>query len=290
MKTKFFTDDKIFDIVNRALICLFAFMVAYPLLYVLFASVSSGFAVDTGQVTFFPVDFTLAAYYETWANPVFWRSYANSIFLTASGTLFSMLVALTGGYALSKKNLPGHRLFNFMMLFTMWFSAGMIPIYLNLQSLNLLNWTGLIVGFGVAPFAIVIVRSAFASIPKEMEEAGLIDGANEFQNFFYIALPCIKPAMVTVSLMYGIMRWNGFFWAMIVVTEERLMPLQVYLRRLIILRETQWETAEFFALGEHSHQTIIYSVIIMSIIPILLLFPFIQKVFKRGVMEGGLKG
>lgn len=287
---KWFTDDAIFDTINKVLITIFSFMVAYPLLYVLFASISSGFAVDTGRVTFFPVDFTLAAYYETWGNMVFWRAYANSIFLTATGTAFSMLVGLSGGYALSKKHLPGNRFFNFMMLFTMWFSAGMIPIYLNLQSLSLLNYAGLIIGFGVAPFAIVILRSAFASVPKEIEEAGLIDGVNEFQSFWHIAIPSIRPAMVTVSLMYGIMRWNGFFWAMIVVTEEQWMPLQVYLRRLIILREGQWESAEFFALAGHSQQTIIYSVIIMSIIPILLLFPFIQKVFKKGVMDGGLKG
>ena len=290
IKRKFFTEDRVFDFINKLLICFFSFLVVYPVLYIVFASVSSGWAVDTGQVTFFPVDFTMAAYREIIGNTVFWRSYANSVGITIVGSAFSMLIGLPGAYALSNKEMPGHRIFNFALMFTMWFNAGMIPVFLNLQGLNLLNYGGLIVGFGVLPFAIIILKSAFMSVPGELQEAAKIDGANEFVCFFRIALPYIKPAMVTVWLMYAISRWNAFFWAMLIIREERWMLLQVYLRRLIILRETQIEAAEFFAVAGHSHQTIIYAIIVCSMIPILIVFPFLQKVFKRGIMEGGLKG
>lgn len=289
-KKRIFTEDNVFNTLNTVLICFFCFLVAYPLFYILFASLSSGWAVDTGQVTFFPVQFTTAAYQEIINNPVFWRSYANSVFITVVGSTFSMVIGLPGSYALSKKSLPGHRFFNFALMFTMWFNAGMIPIFLNLQSLNLLNYAGLIIGFGVIAFSIIILKSAFMSLPLELQEAARIDGANEFQNFFYIALPYIKPATATVWLMYAITRWNAFFWAMIVIREEHLMLLQVYLRRLIILRETQIEAAEFFAMAGHSHQTIIFAIIICSVVPILIVFPFMQSVFKKGIMEGGLKG
>jgi len=289
-KRKIFSEDNIFDFINKALLCFFSFLVAYPVLYVFFASVSSGWAVDTGQVTFFPVNFTVAAYREVLGNMVFWRSYANSVGMTTIGSTFSMIIALPGAYALSKKHVPGNRVFNFALMFTMWFNAGMIPIYLNLQSLNLLNFAGLVIGFGVLPFAIIILKSAFLSLPAELNEAAKIDGANEFQSFFRISVPCIKPAIVTVWLMYAISRWNAFFWAMLVIREERWMLLQVYLRRMIIERETQIEAAEFFALAGHSHQTIIYAIIVCSMIPILIVFPLMQKVFKKGIMEGGLKG
>ena len=147
-----FTDDKIFDFVNVLLICLFTFLVAYPIMYIFFASISSGAAVETGRVTFWPVDVTPAAYVHVFQSTVFWRSYANGVFLTVAGSVFSMFVSVTGAYALSKQYLPGVRFFNFFVVFTMWFSAGTIPIFLNLQGLNLLNYAGLIIGFGKRVF------------------------------------------------------------------------------------------------------------------------------------------
>ena len=287
---KFFTEDRTFNFVNKLLVLFFTFLVFYPLVFILFASISSGHMVDTGQVRFFPRDLTFAAYRVIWTDWLFWRSYANAIFLTAAGSLFSMFVSTTGAYALSKAYLPGNRFFNFMVMFTMWFSAGMIPIFLNLQSLNLLNYGGLILGFGVSAFNIVILRSAFAGVPNELLEAGRIDGANELQVFRHISLPSIRPAIATVWLIFGIGRWNGWFWAMVVVHEEQWIPLQVYLRTLIVLRSIQVEATDFIVLAAHSTATIIYATIVMSIIPILVIFPFMQNVFKRGIMEGGLKG
>jgi len=246
--------------------------------------------VDTGQVIFFPREVTFSAYQVIWTDWVFWRSYANAILLTTVGSIFSMLLSTMGAYALSKRYLPGVRFFNFMVLFTMWFSAGMIPTFLNLQELNMLNYAGLIMGFGISAFNIVILRSAFFGVPSELLEAGKIDGANEAQTMRHISIPSIRPAIATVWLLYGIGRWNGWFWAMIVVTDQRWIPLQVYLRTLIVVRATQIEASDFIILAQHSTQTVIYATIICSIIPVLIIFPFMQKVFKRGIMEGGLKG
>ena len=289
-RKKYITEDRVFNFANKALVLFFTFLVFYPLMYILFASISSGFMVDTGQVRFFPRDMTFSAYRVIWTDWLFWRSYANAVFLTTAGSIFSMLVTATGSYALSKKYLPGNRVFNFLVMFTMWFSAGMIPTFLNLQALGLLNYAGLIVGFGISAFNVVILRSAFLGVPSELLDAGRIDGANEFQVFRHISVPSIRPALVTVWLLYGIGRWNGWFWAMIVVRDEQWIPLQVYLRRLIVERSVQIEAMDFVILADHSTSTVIYATIICSIIPILLVFPFMQKVFKRGIMEGGLKG
>ena len=288
-RKRIFTDDNIFDAINRILIIFFSFLVVYPLMYVIFASVSSGVAVEGGLVTFFPVQPTLAAYRQIFEDSIFWRSYANQIYLTTVGSTFSIIISLMGAYALSKKYMPGVRFFTLMLVFTMWFSAGMIPTYLNLQSLNLLNYAGLIFGFGLGAFAVIILRSAFISLPSELQEAAKIDGANEFQNFIFVAIPCIKPSIATVWLLYGISRWNGWFWAMIIVRVEEWIPLQVYLRTMIVIRQHILEGGDFF-LAEHSPVTLIYAIIVSSIIPIFIVFPFMQKVFTRGIMEGGLKG
>ena len=289
-RRKYITEDRIFNFCNKALVLFFTFLVFYPLMYILFASISSGFMVDTGQVRFFPREMTFSAYRMIWTDWLFWRSYANAIFLTTVGSIFSMIVTTTGAYALSKKYLPGTRVFNFLVMFTMWFSAGMIPTFLNLQSLGLLNYGGLIIGFGVSAFNVVILRSAFLGVPSELLDAGKIDGANEIQVMRHISVPSIRPAIATVWLLYGIGRWNGWFWAMVVIREEQWIPLQVYLRTLIVVRDIQIEAMDFIILADHSTSTIIYATIICSIVPILIIFPFMQKVFKRGIMEGGLKG
>jgi len=289
-KKQFFTNDRVFNIINTALIALFVFMVLYPVFYTFAASVSSGRAVDTGRVSFLPVEITFSAYRSTIQDTMFWRAYWNAIFITVFGTLFSMFISLSGAYALSKKSLPGHRLFNLLLVMTMWFSAGMIPMFVNFQELGLLNshW-GLIVGFGVSAFNIILLRGAFQGISSEMFEAAKIDGANELQMFLKIALPSIKPTMVTVWVMYGISRWNGFFWAMIMLQEIELIPLQVYLRRIIIDREANIEFIQVANEVMHSQSTLIYAVIVLSMIPILLIFPYLQRFFKKGLMDGGVK-
>jgi len=290
VKKKFLNNDHVFDIINLGLIIILVIMVLYPLIYSLFASISSGRAVDSGRVTFFPQEITFSAYRHIITDTFFWRSYANTIFITVLGTSFSMIISLTGAYALSKKDLPGHRLFNFILIFTMWFNAGMIPMYINFRDLGLLDsYWGVIVGFGVIAFNIILLRGAYQGIPKDLLEAAKIDGASEFQAFYKVCLPVIKPTVVTVSLMYAITRWNGFFWAMIMLRDPLMVPLQVYLRNVIVEREMATEFASNLAEVTHSHSTVIYAIIIASMIPILIIFPYIQRFFKKGLMDGGVK-
>lgn len=287
---KIFSEDNVFNFINISLICIFVVMVIYPLLYTVFASISSGSAVDTGQVIFFPRELTFASYQQVITDGMFWKSYANAIFITVAGSTFSMVISSTGGYALSKKELPGHRFFNFILVFTMWFNAGLIPVYINLRDLGLLDsFLGLIIGFGVSAFNIILLRGAFQGVPKDLKEAAKIDGASEFQTFFLIYLPVTIPTLVTVWLMYAIARWNGFFWAMIVLRDQVRIPLQVYLRNIIVERTAQAEEVQNIVNATYSHTTVIYAVIVLSFIPILILFPFIQKFFKKGVMDGGVK-
>jgi len=289
-KKKFFNNDRVFDMINLVLIVVLVIMVLYPLIYSFFASISSGRAVDSGRIVFFPQEITFSAYHHILTDTFFWRSYANTILITTFGTLFSMFISLTGAYALSKKNLPGHRLFNFILVFTMWFSAGMIPMYINFRDLGLLNsYTGIIIGFGVIAFNIILLRGAYQGIPSDLLEAAKIDGASEFQTFYKVCLPVIKPTTVTVTLMYAIVRWNGFFWAMIMLREPSMVPLQVYLRNVIVEREMATEFAQNLAEVSHSHSTVIYAIIIASMIPILIIFPYIQRFFKKGLMDGGVK-
>jgi len=287
---KIFTNDRIFNIINIFLISIFVFMVLYPVFYTFAASISSGRAVDTGRVTFFPVEMTLSAYQTAISDAMFWRSYANAIFITVFGTMFNMFLSLTGAYALSIKALPGNRVFNLLLVITMWFSAGMIPMFINFQDLGLLDsYWGVIIGFGANAFNIILLRGAFSGVSSEMIEAAKIDGANDLQTFWKIALPSIKPTMVTVWVMYGIGRWNGFFWTMIMLRREEMVPLQVYLRRLIIDREANIEFIQVATEVTHSHSTLIYAIIVLSMIPILLIFPYLQRFFKKGLMDGGVK-
>jgi len=290
-KKKFFTNDRIFNIINTALITIFVFMVLYPVIYTLSASISSGGAVDSGRVTFLPVDITFSAYRAAIQDVMFWRSYWNAIHLTFNGTLFNMIISLTGAYALAKKDLPGHRLLNLVLVLTMWFGAGMIPTFINFQELGLLgSFWGLIVGFAVNAFNIILLRGAFQSVSGEMIEAARIDGANDFQIFYRIAVPSIKPTTVTVAVMFGIGRWNGFFWTSIMLNDPNMIPLQVYLRRIVIEREINIEFVQVINEVAHSHATLIYAIIMLSMIPILIIFPYLSRFFRKGLMDGGMKG
>jgi len=290
-KKKFFTHDRVFNIVNTALIAIFTFMVLYPVIFTFSASISTGSAVDTGQVTFFPVGTTLSAYRTAVSDMMFWRAYWNAIHITFNGTLFNMFISLTGAYALAKKDLPGHRFFNLVLVLTMWFGAGMIPMFINFRDLNMLgSFWGLIVGFAVNAFNIILLRGAFQGTSGEMIEAARIDGANDFQIFYKIAIPSIKPTMVTVWVMFGIGRWNGFFWTMIMLNDPNMVPLQVYLRRIVIEREINIEFVQVINDVAHSHSTLIYAIIMLSMIPILLIFPYISRFFRKGIMDGGVKG
>lgn len=291
MKNKKMSGDKIFTVVIYVVLGILGLCSLYPFLYVVSSSLSSGYMVSLGEVVLFPKEFTTDAYEYVLADKMFWTSYANTIFYTVVGTAYSMVLSSMGAYALSRKNLKGRKIFNLLLVFTMWFQAGMVPMYLNFQELGIKdNRWGIVVAFGITAFNIILLRNYFENVPESLEEASKIDGANHFTIFGKIFLPLSKPALVTVVLYYAIGRWNGFFWTMVLISDELKTPLQVYLRAMIIERAALADDiASTLFSSSYSADTIIYAVIVCSMIPVIIAYPFIQKYFTKGIMVGGVK-
>lgn len=281
--------EKVFDVFNTILLGIVVVITLYPFYYTLIASISRGDDLVAGKVLFWPVNSTLKAYRMIPTIDNFFTAYGNTFFYTIIGTVLGVAVMSMGAYALSRKYLKGRRWIGIMISFTMWFSAGMIPFYMNMDSLNLLNsrW-GIILAFLCSPFYIIILRSYFESIPQEMEEAAKIDGLGHFGTFWQIMFPLAKPSLLTVALYVAIDRWNGYFWAMIFLKDEELVPVQVVLKKLIV--ENQAAAAADGGLLDMSRESLVYAVVVVVIIPIIAVYPFIQKYFIKGMMVGAVKG
>ncbi|MFI3237054.1 MAG: carbohydrate ABC transporter permease [Lachnospiraceae bacterium] len=285
------SSDKVFTAFIYVLLAVLGLACLYPFLYVVSSSLSSGNMVSQGAVVLWPKEFTLDAYKIVVEDALFWKSYANTFFFTIFGTIYSIIISSMGAYALSRKKLKGRKMFNMLLVFTMWFQAGMIPMYLNYQSLGIKDsmW-GIVIAFGVTPFNIILLRNYFENVPESLEEASRIDGANHFVIFTRIFLPLSKPSLATVVLYYAIGRWNGFFWTMILISDINKTPLQVYLRKMIIEKEQLAEmlVSSNFTTGA-SLDTTIYAIIVCSMIPVMIAYPMIQKYFTKGIMVGGVK-
>lgn len=282
--------DKAFVRINMVLIALFTLSTLYPFIYIAAMSLSSGFAATSGQVVLTPIQTTLAAYKFVLSESEFWRSYLNTFIYTICGTLMSLAIIIPAAYALSRPQLLGRRFWNLIVAFTMWFNAGMIPFWLNMRDLGLLDsYFGIIIGFAVNAFNIILLRNFFESIPRSFEEAARMDGANEFQILWKVYVPLSKAAIVTITLFCVVSRWNGFFWAMILLSDEDKIPLQVYLRHTIIKLSDDEEFTTTLISAPYSVETVTAAIIVCSIIPVLLFYPFIQKYFNKGILLGGVK-
>lgn len=291
MKAKISFSERLFDWLNVILVAVLGVMFIYPIIYVFSAAFSNPYLVETGQVVLLPKGFNLNSVLAVMDIKLFWVSYGNTIFITFFGTLVNMFFTVLGAYALSKPNLRGRGFWIMFVVFTMWFDPGIIPTYLNFRDLRLINsYTGIIFGFAVNTFNVIILKTFFESVPRSLEESASIDGANQFQILWQIYLPLSKAALTTVALFYAVSRWNGYFWTMILLTEERKAPLQVFLKKMIVDRATSSEANILVTPDSVTSQTtIIYAVIVLSIIPILIIYPFIQGFFKKGVNVGAVK-
>lgn len=282
--------DKTFVILNMFLIAVFTISALYPFIYIASLSMSTGFEARAGNVVLTPVGFTLDAYAQVLSERMFWVSYGNTFIYTIGGTLMSLAFIIPGAYALSRRQLYGRRFWNLMVAFTMWFHAGMIPFFLNMRDLGLLDsYFGIIIGFAVNGFNIILLRNFFEGIPQSFEEAARMDGANEFQVLRKVYMPLSKPAIATVALFCIVSRWNGFFWAMVLLQDEDKIPLQVYLRHVILELSDDEEFSNTLLTSSYSFETVSAAIIVCSIIPILLIYPFLQKYFSKGIMLGGVK-
>ena len=289
MKRSF--SEKLSSVFIGTILILLSIVCLYPFVYVLSASFSSGNAVITGEVLLFPKDITLDSYKSILAKEGLWQAYGNTVFYTVAGTAFSILLTICGAYPLSKSRLVGRTFVSFFIAFTLWFGAGLIPTYLNFKELGLLDTrTSIIVGFAVSAFLVILLRTFFQSIPDSLEESAKMDGANDLQILRHIYLPLSKPALVTVGLIYAVGKWNSYFWAMILLNDESKIPLQVLLKKMIVEMSLNEElTGSMNAANAMSQETFIYATIIVSILPIVLVYPFLQKYFVKGTMIGGIK-
>ncbi len=282
--------DRVFVILNTVLIAVFTISTLYPFIYIAAVSLSSGFEARAGNVVLTPLDTTLEAYKHVLSQKMFWISYKNTFIYTVFGTLMSLIIIIPGAYALSRPQLKGRRFWNFVVAFTMWFHAGMIPFFLNMRDLGLLDsYFGIIIGFAVNGFNIILLRNFFEGIPRSLEEAARMDGASEFEVLWKVYVPLSKPAIATVSLFCIVSRWNGFFWAMVLLQDEQKIPLQVYLRHTIVTLSDDNQFGASLVHAAYSVETVTAAIIVCSIIPILIIYPFIQRYFEKGILLGGVK-
>ena len=282
--------DKFFAIVVSVLIGMFTIATLYPFIYIAAVSFSSGFAAQAGKVVLTPIDTSTEAYKYILVQPEFWISYRNTFIYTIGGTVMSLLFIIPGAYALSKPQLFGRRFFNLFIAFTMWFNAGLIPFYMNMRDLNLLDsMFGIILAFAVNAFNIILLRNFFEAIPQSFEEAARMDGANDFQILWKVFIPLSKPAIATITLFCIVSRWNGFFWAMVLLQSEEKIPLQVFLRHTLANLSDDDEFAITQLEAAYSAETVTAAIIVCSIIPVLLVYPWIQKYFEKGILLGGVK-
>ena len=295
MKRKLEISELIFKALSYIFLTVFALCCLYPFVYAISAAISSKDAVEAGAIILFPKGIQFKAFEYMFTRNEFWYHYSNTLFLTFYGTLWAMGVAIFGAYALSKKRLLFRKGFNFFLVFTMWFSAGIVPQYLNyLDTGRVLDSFGItddkwliVIAMGMAAMNIILLRNAFEGVPSEIEEAAIVDGATEMQVLFNVYLPMSKSTIATVALFFAISRWNGYYWANQMVTRDYEKPLKVYIRN--ILGEFADSEAMTGFSAPYAADSVIYALIVCSVLPILIIYPFIQKYFAKGVNMGGVK-
>ncbi len=308
MKRKIEVSELIFKIIAYVLLIIFSILCVYPLLYALGSTFSSWDAVEQGKVILWPNGFQIESFKLVFMDNQFWINYSNTLFVTFIGTVWCLVYSILGAYALSKKRLMGRHGFNFFLVFTMWFSAGVIPQYLNYQQTgNImasivggssmydidLKWL-IVLAMGMNATNIILLRNSFEGVPSEIEEAARIDGATELQILLKVYIPMSKATIATVALFFGISRWNGYFWAYKVLSTQQQYswPVQVYMRDFIdkntnLTLKYNDETADYRNIGQAT--SMVYAMVVLAMIPILVIYPFIQKYFAKGVNMGGVK-
>ena len=283
-----------FDVIVYIIATFLLLVVLYPLLLVVSSSLSDPSAVASGQVVLFPKGFTLDGYKAVLGAKDIMTGYANTFYYTVIGTAINLAITLPAGYALTKQAMPGRNLIMTLFLITMYFSGGMIPTFLVVNKLGLYNTRAvllLISAFSV--YNCIICRSFFAALPRELEESAEIDGCTPFKTFFKIVLPLSKALIGVMVLFFAVGHWNAYFSAMIYLVDEDKKPLQLVLRRILIRAQEfalMEEGGELAAMMADREALIRYAVIVVSAAPLLIIYPFLQKYFEKGVLIGSVKG
>lgn len=286
--------DYTFVLVQILFLGTFVFAILYPLLYIVSASFSDPFQLLVGNVTFYPVKPTLAMYKRVFDNNEIWRSYVNTIVYTGVGTLISLILTASAAYPLSRPQLYKGRIFTVFFLFTMFFQGGMIPTYLLVtRTLDIDNtiWS-IVLPSAVSTYNMIVMRTFFANtIPEELLESAALDGYNDIQSFFAIVIPLSKAILAIMALFYGVSHWNSWFNALLYLRDRSLYPLQMVLREILVQNDTSSMTGAMnISDQEMVGAGIKYATMVVSTVPIMLLYPFLQKYFVQGVMIGAVKG
>lgn len=290
--------DTLFNLISGILLALVLLLVLYPLWFVIIASISEPNLVNSGKVWLYPKGITFEGYQRVFRNADIWIGYRNSILYTIGGTIINLVFTLLCAYPLSRRDFVGKQLFTVMFTFTMFFSGGLIPTYLLIQDLNMLDsiWSLLLPG-AISFWNVIICRTYFSSsIPWELQEAAMIDGASNTRIFISLIIPLSAPIIAVIALYYGVGHWNAYFDAMIYISNKAIKPLQLFLREILIQQQMNSQMMmssgdmESMAIQARIADIIKYAVMIVSTIPVMIVYPLLQKHFVKGVMVGAIKG
>ncbi len=286
--------DRLFSLANYVVLAAITLVILLPLIYVVSASFSSPRAVIAGDVLLWPVEFSLEGYRAIFEHSRVWTGFANSLFYTVVGTVFNVVMTIIAAYPLSRQDLVGRRFITLLFIFTMLFSGGLIPTYMVVRDLGLLNTRlAMILPTGIGIFNLLITITFFrTTIPPELIEAARIDGADDFRTFLRIILPLARPIIAVLALFYAVAHWNSYFNALIYLKDQELFPLQLVLREILILNSVDASMlidVEDLVAREGLRELLKYSLIIVASLPVLIIYPFVQKHFIKGMMIGSVK-
>lgn len=289
----------LFDVVNAALVLLITFIITYPLYFCVIASFSDPTQVASGKTLIWISDFTLDAYRNIIKESRLWVGYRNTIIYTVFATLYNLVLTMPLAYVMTKKYMPFHNIISWYFFLTMYVSGGMIPTYLLMKNLNLINSPlALIIGSGVSCYNMIVARQYFSSsIDQDIYEAAYIDGASEMKCFTKIALPLAKPILAVLTLYYGVGHWNSYYNALLYVYKPKYFPLQLVLRDILISNQSitiedagDVESMKQMLANAHAAEGMKYAIIFIASAPLLIIYPFLQKYFAKGIMIGAVKG
>jgi putative aldouronate transport system permease protein len=283
--------EKVFQAILMLFIIILCICMLYPFMHVLSISLSTRAESLRMGIHWYPKEISFGAWEKVFSTSTVWIALQNSVFRTVVGTLMTLVFLSIGAYPLSKKYLPHRNFYTMFIIVTMFFSGGLIPSYLLIKSLNLIDslWVLVIPGL-ISSFNLLILRNFFMGIPEELEDSARIDGANELRILFSLVIPLSKPVLATLALWTAVGHWNAWFDALLYMQDPGKVVLQLYLRRLVITNEGTGDALLSIPVEEQPHETLKAAVIMFTALPILMVYPFLQKYFVKGVMVGSLKG
>lgn len=292
-QNKMLRSSKVFDTVVNIYLTICVLLVVYPIIFVVSSSLSSADAIMSGSVWLWPVDINIEGYKAVFSNERIWNGYLNTIIYTGLGTAINIILTVMLAYPLSRKDFVGGKVIMMLVTFTMIFNGGIIPTYLVVKNLGMINtlWA-MVIPTGLTAYNTIITRTFFRqSIPDELFEAARIDGCTNIKFITSIVLPLSKSIIAVIGLFYAVMHWNSYFTALIYIRDELKYPLQLVLRQILIQNQTnEMMDVASQSQGEYLEALLKYGVIVVSIVPMLIVYPFVQKYFVKGVMVGSLKG